>query len=491
MPNAILDLHPRQMKCFTSKATEILMGGAAGGGKSHTMRCVAIYYASAVPGIQIYLFRRLSDDLKGNHLDGAGGFRALLADLVDKKRCKINDSTGQITFWNKSKIHLCHCQHEKDVYKYLGRELNILLIDELTHFTQFIYNYLRGRVRLGGLKVPDNIVGTLPRIICGSNPGGVGHEFVKNMFIDNLDPDDLYQMPKEDGGMIRQFLPAKLADNPTMTENDPNYADKLIGLGGALAKAMLDGDWDAIEGAYFDAFDKKKHVIEPFLIPNAWTKIRAFDWGYSAPFAVLWGAVSDGSIIHVNGQPRVFPRDSIIIYREYYGTTGKPNEGIKLNANEIAHNILKYEENETIHTYFADPAIFSKGAGGTGESIAELMQKIGCLWRPADNQRVLGWQQIRYRLHGRDGEPLIYIFNSCKHLIRTLPIMQYDKTRAEDLDTKLEDHAVDTLRYLCMARQITLDIPQTPLGIAEQWHKDFNPHNVLKQARQKKEGNYE
>jgi hypothetical protein len=451
------------MKCFTSKATEILYGGSAGGGKSHTMRVAAIYYALAVPTIQIYLFRRLSDDLKKNHLDGSSGFISLLAGMLDSKHCKINYTTGQITFSNGSKIHLSHCQHEKDVIKYLGAELNILLIDELTHFTWDIYKYLRGRVRLGGLKVPKGLKGTLPRIICSSNPGGVGHEFVKSMFIDNLEPEALYQMPKEDGGMIRQFIPAKLADNPTMTENDPHYADKLIGLGGALAKAMLDGDWNAIEGAYFDTFDKKKHVIQPFIIPDAWTKIRAFDWGYSAPFGVLWGAVSDGSIIYVNGQPRVFPRDSIIIYREYYGTTGKPNEGLKLNANEIAHNILKYEENETIHTYFADPAIFSKGASGTGESIAELMQKMGCLWRPADNQRILGWQQVRFRLQGRDDEPLIYFFDSCKHLIRTIPIMQYDKTRAEDLDTKLEDHA-------CFAANTLVDTDKGLIPI-----QDVNP----------------
>lgn len=472
------NLHPRQTTCFTSEATEILYGGAAGGGKSHCMRVLALYYAVNVPNIQIYLFRRLSEDLKKNHLDGSSGFVATLSELINKKLCSINYSTAQITFWNGAKIHLCHCQHEKDVIKYQGVEINLLLIDELTHFSEYIYKFLRGRVRLGGLPIPDDLVGELPRIISGSNPGGVGHEFVKNTFIDNRDEMRVYQIDDEDGGMKRQFIPAKLADNPTMMDNDPTYGDKLLGLGGALAKAMLEGDWDAIEGAYFDTFDRFKHVIPDFIVPNGWTKIRAFDWGYSAPFCVLWGAVSDGSIVNIDGKPIVFPRDSIIVYREYYGTTGKPNEGIKINADEIARNIVEMQDGEAINDQVADPAIFDVSIG---TSICEQMNQEGIFWRPADNKRVPGWQQMRTRFKGIDGKPMLYIMSSCKNLIRTIPIMQYDKTKPEDIDTKLEDHALDTARYLCMSRPITVDLPKQLPEIAEQWHKDFNPHNVRKQ----------
>ena len=131
------NLHPRQSTCFTSEATEILYGGAAGGGKSHCMRALAVYYASKVPNIQIYLFRRLSEDLKKNHLDGSSGFVQTLSELVNKNLASINYSTAQITFWNGAKIHLCHCQHEKDVIKYQGVEINLLLIDELTHFSEY------------------------------------------------------------------------------------------------------------------------------------------------------------------------------------------------------------------------------------------------------------------------------------------------------------------------------------------------------------------
>jgi hypothetical protein len=471
------NLHPRQSACFKSRATEILYGGAAGGGKSHCMRALAIYYAISVPNIQIFLFRRLSEDLKKNHLDGANGFVATLAELVNKKACSINYSTAQITFWNGAKIHLCHCQHEKDVIKYQGVEINVLLIDELTHFSEYIYKFLRGRVRLGGLPVPKDLIGHLPRIVAGSNPGGVGHDFVKTTFIDDKDPIRIYQMDEEEGGMTRQFIPAKLADNPTMLKNDPSYAHKLLGLGGALAKAMLEGDWDAIEGAYFDTFDKEKHIVEDFIVPDGWHKIRAFDWGYSAPFCVLWGAVSDGSIINIGGKPIVFPRDSIVIYREYYGTTGKPNEGIKLNAREIAKEIRKMQQFESINDQVADPAIFDVSVG---TSINEEMNKEKVFWRPADNKRVAGWQQIRTRLKGIDNKPLLFIMQSCKALIRTLPIMQYDQTKPEDLNTKLEDHACDTLRYLCMSRPLTIELPKQLPEIADQWYKDFNPQNVRK-----------
>lgn len=478
------NLHPRQSACFTSPATEILYGGAAGGGKSHCMRVLAIYYATQVPNIQIYLFRRLSEDLKKNHLDGSSGFVSILSTLIERKLCSINYSTAQITFWNGAKIHLCHCQHEKDVIKYQGVEINVLLIDELTHFSEYIYKFLRGRVRLGGLPIPDNLVGALPRIVAGSNPGGVGHEFVKNTFIDGKDEMRIYQQKDEDGGMKRQFIPAKLQDNPTMMENDPTYADKLLGLGGALAKAMLDGDWDAIEGAYFDTFDREKHIVPDFIVPNGWHKIRAFDWGYSAPFCCLWGAVSDGSIVNIAGKQIVFPRDSIIIYREYYGWNGKPNEGIKLNADEIAGEIKKMQEGESINDQVADPAIFDVSVG---TSINEQMNKKGVFWRPADNKRVAGWQQIRYRLKGVDNKPLLFIMTSCKSLIRTLPIMQYDKSKPEDLDTKLEDHALDTLRYLCMSRPLTVELPKTLKEVGEQWKEDFNPHNMRKQLMRKRQ----
>ena len=417
------------------------------------MRIMALSYAMAIPNIQIFLFRRLSEDLKKNHLDGASGFNVLLNDYIKSGMVKVNYTTNQIVFENGAKIHLCHCQYEKDVLKYQGVEINVLFIDELTHFNEYIYKFLRSRVRIGGLVVPEEYKKKLPKIFASSNPGGEGHDFVKSYFIDDAEPLKIYEQSLEDGGMRKQFIPAKLADNPTMLENDPTYEYKLLGLGGALAKAMLDGDWDAIEGAYFDQFDKTKHVISPFEIPQHWARIRAFDWGYHAPFCVLWAAVSDG----IEHSGNWLPRGSLVVYRELYGCeNGKPNTGIKYTNTQIA-NRIKELESEEIDTSVGDPAIY---ANNGGISIYEDLVRNGVHFMKADNKRVPGWQQVRKRLMGdemSEGRPMIYFFDNCRHLLRTLPIMQYDSTNAEDLNTKLEDHAVDTLRYLCMTRPLVAD----------------------------------
>ena len=217
-----LKLHPRQSLAFLSKATEILYGGAAGGGKSHLMRVVAIMMCMAVAGIQVYIFRRVSDDLRKNHLEGPSGLRAMLSPLMVSGHCKFNDSKGIFEFWNGAKIYLCHCQHEKDMYKYQGAEIHVLLMDELTLFTEQIYKFLRGRVRLGGLAVPSEYTGKLPLILCGSNPGNIGHVWVKKTFVDFAPPMEITRTPAAEGGMLRQYIPAKLADNPTLAANDPD-----------------------------------------------------------------------------------------------------------------------------------------------------------------------------------------------------------------------------------------------------------------------------
>ena len=486
-----LELHSKQSQCFTSEATEILYGGAAGGGKSHTMRVVAIAFALSVDNCQIYLFRRVFSDLAKNHIEGPSGFAALLAPLIETRFVSISES--EVTFKNGSKIYLCHCQHEKDVIKYQGAEIHVLLIDELTHFSEKIYRFLRGRCRIGGLKVPEQYKNRLPLIICGSNPGGTGHQFVKETFIEGCEPMQIRRMPPEEGGMLRQYIPAKLEDNPTMMEGDPLYANKLLGLGGSLARAMLDGDWDAIEGCYFDNYDREKHVIEPFFIPHEWFKIRAFDWGGSAPFCVLWGAVSDGSLVECGGIKRVFPRGSIIIYREYYGWNGKANEGLNLDNREIAKNIKIMQGNEKMNEMVADPAIFSKhGAMSIAEQMAQDIPGIGngrgIYWTPAANERVAGWQQVRGRLNGIDGQPTLYFFNTCKNLIRTLPVMQYDKTRPEDLDSSMEDHAcfiagtmVDTDKGKIQIEKLDPNLHKILAG--NEWTSEYYPSLTREKAK--------
>jgi hypothetical protein len=234
-----------------------------------------------------------------------------------------------------------------------------------------------------------------------------------------------------------------------MTESDPLYKEKLQGLGGGLAKAMLNGDWDAIDGAFFDKFDKSRNVVKPFEIPSQWYRFRAFDYGYSAPFSAGWYAVSEGK--EIDG--KWYPVGAIIKYRELYGTNGNINQGLRLENNQIAKMILNLESGENIRDSVADPSIFAHNGG---VSIAEQMRFEGVFFRPADNERLAGWQQLRYRIVGVDNHPMFFLFSTCRYTINQLCTAQHDRIKPEDLDTNTEDHALDETRYALMSRPLTI-----------------------------------
>jgi len=483
-----------QLRAITATwCEELFFGGARGGGKSDFLlgdfaQDVSIY-KEHWHGI---IFRKISKEL----------------DELIKRSTQIFQPMGAVfkvqekkwIFPNGATLRLAFLEREGDADKYQGHQFPFIGWDELPNWaTDIAYNKLKACLR-SAYPIPHK------RIRSSGNPGGVGQGWVKERFIDpnpkgftpikevkyiNVNTGTSIELKDVDKSIVgdrswkriestKMFIPSRLQDNKILMKNDPFYISKLAQAGGKeLVKAWLAGDWDAIEGAYFDEWDVNKHVIEPFIIPDSWYRVRAFDWGYSAPFCTLWGAISDGSLINTGTRDIYFPKGSIIIYREYYGTTGKPNEGLKINANEIAKEIKKMQQGEKIDDQVADPAIFDVSVG---TSINEQMNQEGIFWRPADNKRVPGWQQIRTRLKGIDDKPLIFVMSSCASLIRTIPMMQYDKTKPEDLDTKLEDHALDTVRYLCMSRPITVDAPMQPSEISEQWWKDFNPHNVRKGA---------
>lgn len=445
-----ISLHPRQADALETIATEVLYGGASGGGKSFSMRVAAISWAAEIPGLQVYLFRRISDDLIKNHVEGPKGLRAMLAPWVLNGFAKIVDD--EVRLWNGSKIYLCHCKDEKDIYKYQGAEIHLLLIDELTHWTESMYRFLRNRVRMVGINLPPKYVGRFPRIMCSANPGNIGHLFVKATFIDNAEPMQIRQMPANEGGMLRQFIPARLEDNPSMAEDDPGYEQRLQGLGSPeLVAAMRHGDWNVVEGAYFPEFSTLKHVIRPCELPVHWTRARSFDWGSAKPFSVGWWAFATEDFQHTSGI--VIPKAATIQYREWYGAAS-PNVGFKMTAEEVATGVLKREpEDEKVHYAVADPSIFAQDGG---PSIAERMYNAGlkgrtAIWQAADNKRVGtlghmgGWDLLRARLKGEgfgtaDWKPMIYFFSTCHAIIRTLPAMQHDVHRPEDLDSDGEDH---------------------------------------------------
>jgi hypothetical protein len=457
-----LELHPQQTEAFLTPATEILYGGAAGGGKSHLMRVAAIYWCSKIPGLQVYLFRRLSDDLAKNHMEGHSGFPALLAELVEAKLVKIRTQPSSIEFWNGAKIHLAHCQYEKDMVKYQGAQIGVLLIDELTHFTDTIYRYLRARCRLGGMKLPAEFAGQFPRIICGSNPGGVGHNWVKASFIDGSPPLEVRQMPSDEGGMKRVYIPAKLSDNPSMAESDPNYMQSLEGLGNAaLVRAMRDGDWDIVAGGMFDdVWDREKHVIKPFAIPASWRIDRSFDWGSSKPFSVGFWAESDGTeAVMEDGTKRTFPRGTLFRIGEWYGWNGKPNTGLKMSDSGIADGIVKHQTDMGIQARIrpgpADSSIFDET---NGDSPAKIQERHKVRWEKADKSpgsRKRGWQLLRGRLLAskaeRMEEPGLFVFETCRQFIRTVPVLPRSDRDADDVDTDAEDHIADEVRYRILA----------------------------------------
>jgi hypothetical protein len=459
-----LELFPKQRIALDTPATEVLYGGAAGGGKSHLMRVAAIKWCTEISGLQIYLFRRVSGDLLKTHMDSTNGFRNLLAPWEQMGFVRIIEDG--VHFNNGSKIYLCHCQHEKDVGKYLSAEIHVLLIDELTTFSESIYRKLRARVRMVGLDIPEKYKGQFPRILCGSNPTGVGHLFAKQTFINNKEPLKIYQASSKEGGMTRQYIPARVNDNPALLEQDPTYVDKLKGIGSdALVRAMLGGDWNVVEGAFFDCWSSDKHVVRPFEIPEHWTKFISGDWGYAKPFSFGWWAVVSDDYQMKNG--KTLPRGCLVRYREWYGSPNHKDVGLRLEANLVGAGITERtpKEEKLTGVNVLDPAAFSEDGG---PSIAERMfEGGGPMFVRADNKRIAragamgGWDTMRSRMKGNeDGLPMIVCFSTCVDSIRTIPALQHDQMRPEDLDTTQEDHAGDEWRYGSMSRPYVTDKPE-------------------------------
>jgi hypothetical protein len=455
-----VSLQPKQGRAFLSKATEILYGGAAGGGKSHLLRILAIAVAYDVPSAQVYLFRRESVDLIKNHLNGPTGFYVMLAPLIKSGHVRITTAPQVvISFWHGAKIYLAHCKNENDVYGYQGAEMTLLLIDELTHFTDGIYRFLRGRLRLGGLDLPDRWRGKLPKIVCGSNPGNIGHQFVKGMFIDGRQPYAIEKMKKSEGGMLRQFIPALLSDNPILLKNDPEYEDRLEGLGAPeLVRAMKEGDWDIVAGAALEKLTRQTHAVRPFKIPGHWTKFTSMDWGTAKPFSVGWYAVVEGDTLirGRGGDPDVYlPDGALVRYRELYGWNGKPDEGCRKESYEVATEVLEIERqaDESMDYRIGDSAMWAQTDGPSPQERMYNATDGRFVMRQSEKDRTMNYQEVRARIAGEDDRPMLYVTLNCQHFWRTVPSLQLDQTNPEKgPDTKQEDHVYDDLSYACRSR---------------------------------------
>lgn len=463
---ATIQLQTKQFEVLNSPATEILYGGAAYGGKSYLIRALAIALCYDIPGLQVYLFRRTYPDLIANHMNGSGSFPELLAPFVTTKQVTIKE--GEIVWSNGSKIHMCHCQHEKDVLKYQGSEIHVLLMDELTSFTEYIYRFLRNRVRLGSREIPEKWKHKLPLIVSGSNPGNVGHAWVKRSFIDMARNGEVRRMPESEGGMLRQFIQSKSSDNPIGMQNDPGYIARLSGLGSeSLVKAMRDGDWDIVAGAAFENLSRDVHCIRPFEIPHWWTKFTSLDWGSAKPYSVGWYAVADNEIELKgrDGEPtKIIGKGSIIKYRELYGWSGRADEGCREESWEVARKIANMElKGEEINYRIADSAMWAEH---DGPSIAERMmdaldrEKASCPnMEQSRKDRKANYLEIRNRLSNSKPEHQgFYIFDTCFHFWRTMPDLQLDQRDPEKgWDSAQEDHVADQVGYALVSRPIVMD----------------------------------
>ena len=449
-------LYPKQQRALMSLAQEILYGGAAGAGKSYMMRVLAIVLAMEIPNIKIFLFRRMYKELYINHVYAPDGFLNMLKPFIDSGDVTLNKSDGVFNFYNGAQIYLCHAQHETDIQSYLGAEIHVLLIDEATQFTEKMIRFIRTRVRLGGLNVPDKWKNLLPKIIYGTNPGGISHRYFKRGFVVH-GGGHVFKAPLSDGGMTREYIPAKSKENVVMMRNDPNYSERILGLGDdRMANAYLEGDWDLEEGAAFgDLWDPHFHVVQSMEVPRTWTIDRSHDYGYSAPAATLWCAESDGTSVILNDQKIVLPRRSIVIISELY-FADKEDKGLKLLPYELGKRMRQHEEMNGLRIRTqagpADASIFDKDRGM--RSIHDDYVNEGIRFTKADKRpgsRERGYVVIRQMLKAcvdrNHEQPWLMVFRGCANTISQLPELPIDPQNPQDIDSASNDHIYDTLRY--------------------------------------------
>lgn len=406
---------PRQKLFLRAEEDEVLYGGAAGGGKTDALIICGVRLNVRYPGSKVLFLRRTFADL-----DKPGAAISRSHELLTGSAAW-DGNQHRWTFANGSIFQFGHLQHDKDVYSYQGAQLDGLLWDELTQFEYEQYQFLRSRVRA-------TVQGVKPIIRGATNPGGVGHGWVKARWIDAAPWEQSFVIQGQPIRITGRFIPAKVADNPALTERDPGYAGRMADLPEQLRKAYLEGSWDIFAGQVFTEWRYDVHTVDPFPIPKEWKRWRALDWGYNKPFCCLWFARS--------------PEGRVYVYRELYAAG--------LTDSEQAKQVRKLSAGESIRFSVADPACWNRNPNGT--SIAQVWADHWLATTPGNHDRLAGWQRVHdYLAWGEGRQPALVVFRTCPNLIRTLPAQVYDEHKVEDVDTDGEDHAADTLRYGLMA----------------------------------------
>ena len=421
-----ISITKKQQKFIDSEAFETLFGGAAGGGKSYGQLVDALLYALKYKKSKQIIFRSTFADLEKSLI-------RVSLEIYPLSIADYNSSKHTWKFRNGSIIDFGYIQYEKDVYQYQSAEYDVIRFDELTHFTEFMYTYMISRCR-GANPYPK-------RIKSSTNPGGVGHAWVKKRFIDVGEPNVMHICKLETGEKVtRIFIPSLVTDNKFMLEYDPDYIKRLDALPEKERKALKYGDWDIYDGMFFPEFKRRTHVIEPFQIPDTWNRYIAMDYGLDM-FAVLFIAVDT--------------KGKAYVYNEIHKSNLIVSE-----ARQTLKSIMRQYKYKFI---YAPPDLWNRNRD-TGKSTAELFLKGGIHLTKASNNRIAGWLNVKEWLkvkkvrHEQTGELYedsdLKIFSNCINLIKYLPQLQRDEKDPNDVATEPHEptHITDALRYFCVSR---------------------------------------
>ncbi len=408
-----ISVTPKQKQFMDSTADEVLFGGAAGGGKSYAQVIDALVYAVKYPGSKQLILRRTYPELDKSII------RTTLA-LYPKSIYRYISSSHTGQFVNGSIIDFGYCDSETDIYRYQSAEFDVIRFDELTHFTREMYIYLISRLR-GTNGYPKQMKST-------TNPGGIGHKWVKERFIDIGRPNTRHTV----SGQTRIFIPSLVSDNTFLMAKDRNYLKRLENLSEKDRKALLYGQWDIFEGRYFNEWNRDIHVVQPFEIPPYWKRYAAMDYGLDM-LAVYFIAVDTVGNAYV--------------YNEIY----QPNLIISAAAQLIKPCIT-----HPLQAFYAPPDLWNRRQD-TGNSVAGIFAQHGILLTKSVNDRQTGWYAVKEYLHisqdetGRQSARL-KIFSNCLNLIRTLPALVHDSRNVNDVSSTPHEytHGPDALRYFCV-----------------------------------------
>lgn len=419
-----INITEKQDEFINATAFETLFGGAAGGGKSYGQLVDSLLYALKYPGSKQIIFRRTFPDLEKSLIRVSQGF-------YPREACKYNITTHTWKFKNGSIIDFGYIGKESDVYQYQSAEYDVIRFDELTHFTEYMYTYMISRCRGANL---------FPKYVKSStNPGGIGHSWVKARFIDIGEPNKVHTVTLETGEITtRIFIPSLVQDNLFLLERDPSYVTRLDNLPEKERKALKYGDWDIFDGQFFTEFNRNIHVCTPFKIPPDWKIYRTRDYGLDM-CAVLWIAMDY--------------KMNAYAFKEFYQSNLIVSEAAK-SINEL--------NNEHIQIDYAPPDLWNRNRD-TGKSTADIFAMNGQYLTKADNNREQGWLAVHEWLKvytDEQGTPKsnLHIFSNCVNLIRTLPALQHDDKNPNDVATEPHEltHIPDALRYFCTMYQSPL-----------------------------------